>query len=310
MSQKYIDGFVPFSLPRKDHEGLGDIPFAGLRTLFRPEDALSPGPESPAEWLPLHFGTLSLVNAIQDLRDDDYVDERLAENPKAYGTEFVIMRTRIYEDGSMAVYGPAREGDREITSLEDVKSKVVSYPQDKGQGPRIGEGERPQAVFTVEEIYAAHVQQLPIASAKFENGRHVCEVDITVEDAKELKESLGLRKLDNSARLSRALQDIIFTPFREQDFGATLCDLTATCTGDEIKVRLEVDVTDARLFNHAIAVKGRQSGFDDDWVPSDAGEAIFEAWCGSNDSASPDSYGLSMDDWREVEIEEPEGFEP
>ncbi len=274
---KYADGFVLMKLAQAAGQA--------SRTYWPPQDSLSWGISdafSPEDWLEEYTASTDLSLLIDEMREDNDLVTTLRGDPKRYGQDIAIMRARVYEDGSIALYGKARKG---------IEAAIAA-------------DERPCEILQVENIFAAHSMTPPVAPPNFEAGRHSCEIKIRITDRAEFLEHFGLPKDFDAETATRQLKMFLLEPFSAEEFGARLEDVQVEVTKRKLKISITAEITDARLFNQRISLAARQCGFDDDYVPETAGDAIFEAWCGCNESPSPDTMGLEIEDWRDDSADE------
>lgn len=266
-TMKHIDGFVLMRLNAGSAERL----FWDLDNGI--EFGLEPTPEN---WLSDYRGGTDLVQLMVEVAADDYVGELLHKNPGSNGQDYAIMRARVYEDGALATYGRARGG----------------------MPVEIGADERPDAIYQVEDVFHPFDMTPPFAAPMFEAGVHTCEIDVTVTDQDEFLEHFELPAGYDDNTVANQLEGRFIDPFEERDFGATLLEIRAAMDGELLKVRITAEITEPRLLNQRVAYSARDCGHDDDYLPDTAADAIFQAWCGLNDTPSPADIGLQINTWR------------
>ncbi|MBW3243476.1 hypothetical protein KUV57_12450 [Epibacterium sp. DP7N7-1] len=264
---KHIDGFVLMRLSAGSAERLFWDLDNGMEFGFEP---------IPENWLSDYRGGTNLAQLTVEMAADDNVGELLHKNTDTNGQDYAIMRARVYEDGALATYGRAR----------------------RGLPVEIGANERPEAIYQVEDVLRPFDVTPPFAAPMFEAGVHTCEIDVTVMDRDEFLEHFELSASYDDNTVANQLEGRFIEPFEERDFGASLREIRAAMDGEEMKVTITAEITDPRLLNQRVAYTARNCGYDDDYVPETAADAIFQAWCGLNDTPSPADLGLQINTWR------------
>ena len=266
---KHVDGFVLMRIPQS----------GAVRVFWDVQSGVALGVEPTAEnWLSDYHGETDLDRMIAEISADDYIRDLLQKNPKANGEDFVIARARVYEDGALATYGRAR----------------------KGVPAEIGDEERPEAVIPVEDVLRPFGETVPFAAPQFEAGVFISEIEVEISDREEFIEHFELPAGFDGAIVATRLAGRFIDPFEDRDFGATLLETAVEMEGDLMKVRITAEITEPRLFNQRVAHVARDCGHDHDYTPTSAGDAIFQAWCGLNDTPSPADIGLQINTWRDA----------
>lgn len=156
-----------------------------------------------------------------------------------------------------------------------------------------------KSTVSKEWLNAFVAREIPVGAPRFAAGKHWCRVDISVTDPQAFAEWFAVAPEDVS---TDNLTERLFSPFSITTFGATLEEvLIERRSPENLTVLLGARIHDPRIFNESVADAGRVSGFESDWQPKDAGEAIFEAWCGLNDTPSPDGIGIQIDHGAEAD---------
>ena len=268
---QHIDGFIPMSTLIK------------LRTFWGPQCLIGGRAAVTAkDWLEEHYGATNYGAMIEQLRQDDVGSERLALQARGENPGFEIMRARVFEDGSIATFGSA----------------TMEMPAE------IGEDELPHHHFTAAQIYGWHGEAAPFGEPTFAEGRHGCQINMRITDHEEFRACFELSEEPDDITAAIQIAKVVLQPFSAEPFGATLRATTVELDGDDLKVFLSAEIEDPALFSQKVAVVARHSGFDDDYVPESAADAIFEAWCGCNDSASPADLGFEIIDWVDHDVTE------
>ena len=149
------------------------------------------------------------------------------------------------------------------------------------------------------EIYAAQGAADPCGGYNLQSGSYRCQVNLRITDLPAFRAHFGK---DVDAVSGEDLADAIIRSYAgDRDIGARLDGVGVAAAGQHLTVLIDATIFAPEIFHIRVAAAGRQSGLDRDWVPRDAGEAIFEAFWGANDSGSPCDMGLEIIDWHEVD---------
>lgn len=145
-----------------------------------------------------------------------------------------------------------------------------------------------------------NVTALDVGKPAFSAGTAHVEMNFQVDDRDEVQDSFDAAP---EALTGHAMADVLFMPFMDGEIGVSARKVRVLPGKKKVQVLISAEITDPCRFNALISEAGRQAGRDDDWSPSCAGEAIFEAFLGANDAAAILDYGLELMD--ETYPEEP-----
>jgi len=135
---------------------------------------------------------------------------------------------------------------------------------------------------------------LDVRPAEFSHGMAFADLTFDVADRDQVHESFGCYPEDMT---DKAMAETLVFLFTNTPIGIE-APLVLVLPGEkQIRVMASCLVKDPELFNTAVSVAGRESGRDDDWSPSCAGEAVFEAFLGANQSSAILDYGLELTTW-------------
>jgi hypothetical protein len=264
-----------------------------------------PSGVSASDWFESYCGCEKISEALTEIEDDARAIFAAAEAGDL-GDDYDslddverdgIMRARIFEDGTVHLYDT------------DSETHLSRY----GEDPSIEKWEEPVDRMSMASICADFGMDPFFPPAGFDAGEHKSIVRFSIIDDEEFRENFlsdfsgdgGVREIEE-ADLSG-----FFQPMSGGDLGGTLKSVTIGSGATDAQgnptwiATLTVDVTNANLLVMKAAEAGRNSGRDSDYVPENVGDAIFESWFGSNDSASPVDYGLEIIEWG-PEVEAPE----
>ena len=147
-----------------------------------------------------------------------------------------------------------------------------------------------------EEVHAVHGMEDPVGPCALREGDVRCEVRLRITEPEPFRDHFGKEPEEISGE--DLAGTLIHSYADDLDIGARLDGVEVAVDGKSLVVAILATIRAPDIFHLRAAAAGRQAGLDRDWAPKDAGEAIFEAFWGSNDSGSPADMGFEILDWR------------
>lgn len=152
----------------------------------------------------------------------------------------------------------------------------------------------PIKTMTAREIYAANSQTFPYPEAAFEAGEYDMVLEGKVSDWKEFEDSFNLD--DDHLTIGTNFVKTMF-PETYGHLPAEIVGAQFRARGDDFSLTLNVRIDDPDFFLMIACHGGRKSGRDIDYIPDNIGDAIFEVYCGSQDTPTPVDCGFEFVSW-------------
>lgn len=255
---------------------------------------------------------LMSANAARDLTWEP--DKEVPEfSPQDWARSYAMFATREEADTNARETAEMTERDEGEAAPRDTPLRVRVFgngavafygcPAGHQGMARIGEEETPLFRLSRTEIFRQFGIEPPVPEDAIAPGEHRCSVIVGHFDRDGFLDYFETSPEDV---LPEQLEIYVFPPCAgEEELGAVLIGIETFPHPRGAEWRLTVRIDDPDTFLLKICEAGRDSGRGRDWVPENVAEAIFEGWCGANETPSPVDIGFSILESRAPEEDAP-----